>query len=347
MSIHEKFMQRCLHLALAGEGNVAPNPMVGCVIVHENKIIGEGFHREFGGPHAEVFAVNAVRNKELLTASTLYVSLEPCSPYGKTPPCTEMIIRNGIPRVVIGMQDPFPLVAGKGIERLKDAGIMTTTGILEKECRELNRRFLTFHQQKRPYIILKWAQTMDGFIDEVRRNTGIRYSNRISGTLAHRLVHRQRTSEDAVLVGTQTALNDNPELTAREWRGKSPLRIVIDRSLKLPSSLKLMDQKHETIVFNEVKSQQSENISLIRIDFSGDVLTQIFDVLYNLNIQSLIVEGGAFTLQKFIERNFWDEAYIYTGDKWFFKGLKAPAITGKIIANEPLDESYLTVIRPE
>jgi diaminohydroxyphosphoribosylaminopyrimidine deaminase/5-amino-6-(5-phosphoribosylamino)uracil reductase len=188
---------------------------------------------------------------------------------------------------------------------------------------------------------------MDGFIDEVRQNTGICYSNRISGTLAHRLVHRQRTSEDAVLVGTHTALNDNPELTTREWSGKSPLRIVIDRSLKLPSSLKLMDQKHETIVFNEVKSQQSENISLIRIDFSGDVLTQIFDVLYNLNIQSLIVEGGAFTLQKFIERNFWDEAYIYTGDKWFFKGLKAPAITGKIIANEPLDESYLTVIRPE
>jgi len=347
MSIHEKFMQRCLHLALAGEGNVAPNPMVGCVIVHENKIIGEGFHREFGGPHAEVFAVNAVRNKELLTASTLYVSLEPCSHYGKTPPCTEMIIRNGIPRVVIGMQDPFPLVAGKGIERLKDAGIMTTTGILEKECRELNRRFLTFHQQKRPDIILNWAQTMDGFIDEVRQNTGIRYSNRISGTLAHRLVHRQRGIEDAVMVGTRTAFMDDPELTAREWSGKNPLRIVIDRSLKLPSSLKLMDQKHETIVFNEVKSQQSENISLIRIDFSGDVLTQIFDVLYNLNIQSLIVEGGAFTLQKFIERNFWDEAYIYTGDKWFFKGLKAPAITGKIIANEPLDESYLTVIRPE
>jgi diaminohydroxyphosphoribosylaminopyrimidine deaminase/5-amino-6-(5-phosphoribosylamino)uracil reductase len=326
---------------------VAPNPMVGSVIVHENKIIGEGYHREFGGPHAEVFAVNAVRNNELLAVSTLYVSLEPCAHSGKTPPCTELIIGNGIPRVVIGMSDPFPLVAGKGIERLNHAGILTTSGILERECRDLNRRFLTFHLKKRPFIILKWAQTKDGFIDVVRQNSGIPHPGRISGTLAHTLVHRQRTLEDAILVGTRTALNDNPELTAREWSGKTPVRIVMDRSLKLPSSLKLMDQKHKTIVFNEVKSRPTENIFFERIDFAGDVLAQIMDVLYNLKIQSLIVEGGAFTLQEFIDRKFWEEAHIYTSDKWFFKGLKAPAITGKIIAAEQLDDTFLTVVRNE
>jgi diaminohydroxyphosphoribosylaminopyrimidine deaminase/5-amino-6-(5-phosphoribosylamino)uracil reductase len=345
MTIHEKFMQRCLNIALMGEGSVAPNPMVGCVIVHENKIIGEGFHREFGGPHAEVYAVDAVRNKELLAGSTLYVSLEPCAHSGKTPPCTELIITNRIPRVVIGMSDPFHLVAGKGIKRLNDAGILTTTGILEQECRELNRRFLTFHLKKRPYIILKWAQTMDGFVDAIRQDSGIPHTVRISGTLAHRFVHRQRTLEDAVLVGTRTALNDNPELTAREWSGKNPLRIVIDRSLKLPASLNLMDQKQKTIVFNEVKSQPAGNIFYERIDFTRDILTRIMDVLYNLNVQSLIVEGGTFTLQEFIDRKFWDEAHIYTGHKWFFKGLKAPEISGKLIASERLDDTILMVVR--
>jgi diaminohydroxyphosphoribosylaminopyrimidine deaminase / 5-amino-6-(5-phosphoribosylamino)uracil reductase len=347
MTIHEKFMQRCLDLALAGEGSVAPNPMVGCVIVHENKIIGEGFHREFGGPHAEVFAVNAVRNKELLAGSTLYVSLEPCSHYGKTPPCTELIIGSHIPRVVIGMSDPFHLVAGRGIERMKNAGIHILTGILEKECRQINRRFLTFHLKKRPYIILKWAQTMDGFIDAARQDAGTDHPGRISGSLAHLLVHRQRTLEDAVLVGTRTAVNDNPELTAREWSGKNPVRIVIDRKLKLPGSLKLMDQKHKTIVFNELISELKENISLEKIDFEGDVLIQLLDVLFSLNIQSLVVEGGAFTLQAFIDRKIWDEAHIYTGHKWFFNGLKSPAISGEVIATEKLNDTILTVIRNE
>jgi diaminohydroxyphosphoribosylaminopyrimidine deaminase / 5-amino-6-(5-phosphoribosylamino)uracil reductase len=347
MTVHEKFMQRCLDLALAGEGSVAPNPMAGCVIVCENKIIGEGFHRQFGGPHAEVFAVNAVINKELFASSTLYVSLEPCSHSGKTPPCTELIIGMHIPRVVIGMSDPFHLVAGKGIERLKNAGIITTTGILEKQCRWINRRFLTFHLKKRPYIILKWAQTMDGFIDEARQNSGTSHSCRISGSLAHLLVHRQRTLEDAVLVGTRTALNDNPELTAREWSGKNPVRLVIDRKLKLPGSLKLMDQKHKTIVFNEIKSELKENISLERIDFEGDVLTQILDILFSLNIQSLVVEGGAYTLQGFIDRKIWDEAHIYTGDKWFFSGLKAPAISGGVMAVEQLEDTVLTVVYNE
>jgi diaminohydroxyphosphoribosylaminopyrimidine deaminase/5-amino-6-(5-phosphoribosylamino)uracil reductase len=345
MTTHEKFMQRCLTLAKGGEGTVSPNPLVGCVIVRENKIIGEGFHRTFGGPHAEVLAIASVKDKDLLTGSTLFVSLEPCSHHGKTPPCTDLIIRSRIPRVVVGMIDPFPAVAGKGVEQLRLEGIEVETGILEKECREMNRRFVTFHVKKRPYIFLKWAMTSDGYMD-AGGGTGKRgYPVRISGPLSHLLVHRQRTTEDAVLVGTRTAWKDNPFLTARDWSGKNPVRIVIDRKLQLPSSLHLFDGEYKTIVFNEVKSLQTGNILWEKLESGNDLTAQIVHKLYEWNIQSLVVEGGADTLRKFIANDIWDEAHIYTGTQWYSEGVKAPEIKGEIIATEVLEESRLTVIR--
>jgi diaminohydroxyphosphoribosylaminopyrimidine deaminase/5-amino-6-(5-phosphoribosylamino)uracil reductase len=281
----------------------------------------------------------------MLTGSTLYVSLEPCSHHGKTPPCTDLIIRSRIPRVVVGMIDPFPAVAGKGIEGLRLSGIEVVTGILEKECLEMNRRFLTFHRRKRPYIFLKWAMTSDGYLDpgDSFRKQG--HPFRISGPLSHLLVHRQRTTEDAVLVGTQTAWKDNPFLTARDWSGNNPVRIVIDRKLQLTSSLHLFDGEYKTIIFNEVKSHQSGNIRWEKLESGNDLTVQIVHKLHEWNIQSLIVEGGAATLQKFIENDLWDEAHIYIGKQWFFEGVKAPEIRGEIIATEKLEESILTVIR--
>jgi diaminohydroxyphosphoribosylaminopyrimidine deaminase/5-amino-6-(5-phosphoribosylamino)uracil reductase len=345
MTTHEKFMQRCLTLAKGGEGTVSPNPLVGCVIVRENKIIGEGFHRAFGGPHAEVLAIASVKDKEMLTGSTLYVSLEPCAHYGKTPPCTDLITRSRISRVVVGMIDPFPAVAGKGVEGLSLSGIDVVTGILEKECLEMNRRFVTFHLKRRPYIFLKWAMTSDGYMDAGDDSGARGYPVRISGPLSHVLVHRQRTTEDAVLVGTRTAWKDNPFLTARDWSGKNPVRIVIDRKLQLPSSLHLFDGEYKTIVFNEVKSHQSGNILWEKVESGNDLTVQIVRKLFEWNIQSLIVEGGAATLRKFIENDLWDEAHIYTGNQWFSEGVKAPGISGEITATEQMEESTLTVIR--
>lgn len=345
MTSSEKYMQRCLLLARGGEGSVSPNPLVGCVIVRDDRIIGEGFHRLFGGPHAEVYAIESVKNKELLAGSTLYVNLEPCAHYGKTPPCSELIIRSRIPRVVVGMVDPFPAVAGKGVDMLRLSGVEVKTGMLEKECQELNRRFVTFIRKKRPYIILKWAMTADGFMDTGGNDKVQGVPVRISGPLAHVLVHRQRTTEDAILVGTRTALNDNPELTAREWSGKNPVRIVIDRTLQLPPTLRLFDGNHKTIVFNEVKTHQAGNIQWEKINTESDFTDQVIHKLPEWNIQSLVVEGGARTLQKFIERNLWDEAHIYTGNSWFFTGLKAPWISGEITGREELEESTLTVLR--
>lgn len=345
MTSSEKYMQRCLLLARGGEGSVSPNPLVGCVIVRDDRIIGEGFHRLFGGPHAEVYAIESVKNKEWLAGSTLYVNLEPCAHYGKTPPCSELIIRSRIPRVVVGMVDPFPAVAGKGADMLRLSGVEVKTGMLEKECQELNRRFVTFIRKKRPYIILKWAMTADGFMDAGGNDQVQGVPVRISGPLAHVLVHRQRTTEDAILVGTRTALNDNPELTAREWSGKNPVRIVIDRTLQLPPTLRLFDGNHKTIVFNEVKTHRAGNIQWEKINAESDFTDQVIHKLPEWNIQSLVVEGGARTLQKFIERNLWDEAHIYTGSQWFFRGLRAPVISGEIIGTEVLEDTTLTVIR--
>lgn len=343
MSLPETFMQRCLDLALLGMGDVAPNPMVGCLIVHNGTIIGEGYHKEFGQPHAEVNAIRSVVNPELLAQSTLYVSLEPCSHFGKTPPCSDLIIQSCIPHVVIGTVDPFTKVAGKGIERMQKAGIEVEVGVLENECRQLNRRFFTFHEKKRPYILLKWAQTLDGFIDTDRTET--QHPTWITNDLSKRLVHKQRSEESAILIGTNTAKYDNPALTVREWTGNQPVRMVIDRTHRLDSGLHILDSKAPTWIFTEKKIPDAENLQFIRLDFTHNILPQLLAVLYERNILSVIVEGGCILLNSFLKSGLWDEAFIYTGNQFFGKGVEAPHILGQIAAFEKLDNCKLHVIR--
>ena len=343
MSTPEIFMQRCLELALLGMGDVAPNPMVGCIIVHEGIIIGEGYHQKIGQAHAEVNAILSVSNPDLLAQSTLYVSLEPCAHFGKTPPCSDLIIENRIPNVVIGTIDPFAKVAGKGIERMQNAGISVEVGVLEKECRELNRRFFTFHEKKRPYILLKWAQTLDGFIDTDR--TEIQHPTWITNALSKRLVHKQRSEESAILIGTNTAEYDNPALTVREWTGNQPIRMVIDRNGRLDSNLHIFDCKAPTWVFTSLKKPETGNLKYITQDFNQDILPQILSELYERNILSLVVEGGSFLLNSFLQDNLWDEAFVYTGNQFFGKGVEAPHISGETIGFEMLDDCKLHVLR--
>ncbi|MBS1526433.1 MAG: bifunctional diaminohydroxyphosphoribosylaminopyrimidine deaminase/5-amino-6-(5-phosphoribosylamino)uracil reductase RibD [Bacteroidetes bacterium] len=326
---HEKYMRRCLELAALGMGNVSPNPMVGAVIVHEDKIIGEGYHRQYGQAHAEVNAVNDVLSRydnagELLQNSTMYVSLEPCAHYGKTPPCADLIVKHQIPHVVVGCRDPFEQVDGKGIERLQHAGIDVTTGVLEPDCRWLNRRFFTRVQKKRPYVILKWAQTVDGFFAPA---DGGQFW--ITGTESRKLVHKWRGEEDAVLAGKNTVAADNPQLNTRLWPGKSPKRVVIDRRLELSRDLHVFDQSVETLVFNEVKTDIDGKIKYIALeDFERFVPQYILYQLYLQDIQSVIIEGGAHTLHSFIEAGLWDEARIFTGSPVLKEGIKAPYIAG-------------------
>jgi diaminohydroxyphosphoribosylaminopyrimidine deaminase / 5-amino-6-(5-phosphoribosylamino)uracil reductase len=343
MSTPDIFMQRCLDLALLGMGDVAPNPMVGCVIVHNGIIIGEGYHEKFGGPHAEVNAIRSVSNSELLAQSTLYVSLEPCAHFGKTPPCSDLIIENRIPNVVIGTVDAFAKVAGKGIERMQNSGISVKVGLLENECRELNRRFFTFHEKKRPYILLKWAQTLDGFIDTDRTET--QHPTWITNALSKRLVHKQRSEESAILIGTNTAEYDNPALTVREWTGNQPIRLVIDRIGRLDSDLHIFDGKAPTWVFTSLRKQESGNTKYITLDFNQDILPQILSVLYERNILSVVVEGGSILLNSFLQDNLWDEAFVYSGNQFFGKGVEAPHISGETIGFEMLDECKLHVLR--
>jgi len=343
MSTPSIFMQRCLELALLGMGDVAPNPMVGCVIVHNGIIIGEGYHEKFGGPHAEVNAIRSVKNPELLSESTLYVSLEPCAHFGKTPPCSDLIIESRIPKVVIGTIDPFAEVAGKGIDRMLKAGIEVEVGILEKESRNLNRRFFTFHEKKRPYIILKWAQTLDGFIDTDR--TEKKHPTWITNDLSKRLVHKQRSEESAILIGTNTAEFDNPALTVREWTGNQPVRMVIDRRCRLDRGLHIFDGKAPTWVFSAVEKPDSENLKFIKLDFDQNILPQLMDELYRSEILSVIVEGGSELLNSFLEMNLWDEAFVYTGNQFFGKGVSAPHISGKTIAFRKLDDCKLHVMK--
>ena len=343
MSTPSIFMQRCLDLALLGMGDVAPNPMVGCVIVHNGKIIGEGYHEKYGQPHAEVNAIRSVKKQELLSESTLYVSLEPCAHFGKTPPCSDLIIEKRIPKVVIGTIDPFAEVAGKGIERMKNAGIDVEVGVLEKESRNLNRRFFTFHEQKRPYIILKWAQTLDGFIDTDR--TEKKHPTWITNALSKRLVHKQRSEESAILIGTNTAEFDNPALTVREWTGNQPVRMVIDRIGRLDPGLHIFDGKAPTWVFTALERPDFENLKFIMLDFDRNILPQMMAELYRREILSVIVEGGSELLNSFLELNFWDEAFVYTGNQFFGKGVAAPHISGKTIAFRKLDDCKLHVFR--
>jgi diaminohydroxyphosphoribosylaminopyrimidine deaminase/5-amino-6-(5-phosphoribosylamino)uracil reductase len=322
-SKNEIYHQRCIDLAKNGLGRVAPNPLVGAVIVADNRIIGEGYHADYGGAHAEVVAVNSVKDKNLLKNSTLYVNLEPCSHFGKTPPCADLIIENKIPHVVIGHADPYPKVAGRGIERMKNAGINVEIGLLEKDCRELNKRFLTFHEKLRPYIILKWAESADGFID-FSRNPKVEHTPAaITDETTRTLVHKWRTEEQAILIGTNTALYDNPKLNAREFAGKNPVRMVLDRSLSLPKDLHLFDQSIKTVVFTEKDAVSQKNIEFVKTNFHY-IVDQILNYCYCNSIQSIIVEGGSQLLTTFITMEMWDEAGIFKSQQFLVYGVKAP-----------------------
>ena len=333
MVVEEKYMARCIELARGGEGNTAPNPMVGAVIVHKGKIIGEGFHRKCGEAHAEVNAVASVRDEALLRDSTIYVSLEPCSHYGKTPPCAELIIRKGIPRVVVGTLDPFPEVSGRGVRMLREAGIEVVTGVLEEEARALNPAFMTFQIRKRPYVYLKWAQSADGFMD-IRREDASVPSVLLSSAETLRRVHRLRSEVEAIMVGTHTALLDNPSLTVRHWAGRSPVRVVLDRTLKLPVGSHLLDGAVPTLVFTAVEVESRPNVEYVQIDFGQEVLSQVLQYLYGQNLNSLMVEGGAELLESFLDAGLWDEAWVETAPVVLGAGVKAPAVPGVLTGTE-------------
>jgi len=341
----EKYMQRCLQLAKKGFGNTYPNPMVGSVIVHKGKIIGEGYHEKAGEAHAEVNAVNSVKNKALLKESALYVNLEPCAHQGRTPACSTMIIHNKIPRVIIGCTDSFEKVAGKGAKMLKDAGISVKTGVLEKESRELNKRFFTFHEKKRPYIVLKWARTIDGFIDFERKATTPIKPNWITDEYARMLVHKWRTEEQAIMVATNTAEKDNPKLNVRDWTGNQPTRIVLDRTLRLKQDLHLFDGSQKTIVITEKYKENSKKSDYIQIPFDDVFYENMFKELYKREIQSVFIEGGARFLQNLIDRNYWDEAREFIGDVKFFKGVKAPITNMQANQKEIVSGSKLFTYR--
>ena len=374
-------MQRCLELAKRGAGYVAPNPMVGAVLVYNDCIIGEGWHQQYGAAHAEVNCMASVQesDKDFISQSTLYVSLEPCAHFGKTPPCTDLIINNKIPRVQIGCLDPFKYVNGKGIEILKAAGVEVKVGIAEIECNELNKRFFTFHTQHRPYIILKWAQTGDGKIapptpaekaspelrsqpsqvsvasaggalESSKNKMSFPYSESkaplagvggprlyISNEHSNRLVHQWRSEEAAILIGTNTALLDNPELTTRWWQGKSPVRLVIDMHLRLPLSLKIFNGEVKTIIFNALRQEEKENLIYYKLEKNSSLISQLMDTLYQLKIQSVLVEGGAKLLQSFIDEGMWDEVRTVTNlELRVTSGLAAPVLANAIKTEEQM-----------
>ena len=318
-------MRRCLQLAQNGVGYVAPNPMVGAVIVHNDIIIGEGFHRRYGDAHAEPNAINSVKDKNLLTKSTLYVNLEPCSHYGKTPPCADFIIENKIAKVVIGTLDPNPKVSGRGVELLRKTGVEVVVGVLEKDCRELNKRFIIFQEQKRPYVLLKWAQTKDCFVDK-KRTDRTEEPLLISNAVTMQLTHKMRAENQAILVGANTVLLDNPSLTVRNWSGKSPVRVAIDRLGRIPSDFNLFDGSIPTLVFSEKFRENEHNLEFIKIIFDEHVLKNILKILFEQNINSVMVEGGASILNSFIEAGLWDEANIEISPVRIGDGVNAPSL---------------------
>jgi len=322
------FMHRAIELAELGGVSVAPNPKVGAVIVHNGEIIGEGYHQQYGGPHAEVNAVNSVKDKNLLKEATIYVSLEPCSHYGKTPPCCDLLIKHQFKRVVIGNTDPNPVVNGKGIERLKSAGIEVCVGVLEKECAFMNRRFLTFQREKRPYIILKWAETADGFIDFERKEGSPREIHVISGEESHRLVHQWRSEEQAILVGWKTIQNDDPQLNVRLVDGKSPIRIILDSNLYAPHNSKVFIDGHPTIIYNKITNEIRNNLQYIQL--KNVTFVKLFSSLFEKRIISVLVEGGRTTLNEFIQHGKWDEIRRFRSKVKFGKGMKAPDIRQQV-----------------
>lgn len=335
------YMQRCIELAALGLGNAAPNPMVGCIIVHNGKIIGEGYHHKSGEPHAEVNAIRSVRNKELLSTSVLYVNLEPCAHFGKTPPCAKLIVQYKIPKVVIGNVDPNEKVKGKGIEILEHGGCEVVYGVLDDSCRFLNRRFFCFHEKQRPFIILKWAQTIDGFVDRERQPDEEIGPNWITGESARMLVHKWRTEEQAIMVGTKTALLDNPRLNVRNWSGKNPVRLLIDKNGKVGDSHFLLDDQVLTYVFTEKQSISKTRTHFIQMNFNENLLVQILSFLYKQEIQSVFVEGGAALLNSFLNSELWDEVRVFVGEKEFKSGVKAPVIKKSAIKKIKINNDLL------
>jgi len=320
---NEKYIRRCIQLAQNGMNETSPNPRVGAVIVHDKKIIGEGYHIRHGEPHAEVNAINAVKNKSLLEESTLYVSLEPCSHFGKTPPCADLIIKEKIPKIVIGCLDPSKKVAGKGVKKLREANREVTTGVLEQECQELIKRFTVFNMLNRPYITLKWAQSADGYMDYIR--TGGK-ATKLSSDLSTLITHKRRAETDAILVGTRTALLDNPSLNVRHWYGENPLRLVLDRNLTLPLNLNIFKDQAPTVILSASAREGKNNLQYIPIKYGKDFLANLLSELYARNIQSVLVEGGSQLLQTFINENLWDEAFIEQTPILLNKGIEAPII---------------------
>lgn len=322
MNQHDKYMHRCLELAVRGLGKVAPNPMVGCVIIGDTGTIGEGYHDTFGGPHAEVNAINSIENKASLKNATLYVNLEPCPNQGKTPPCTDAIIAAGIKKIVIGCLDPNPEVNGKGVEKLKAAGCTVEVGALEKDCEEVNKRFFTFHQKKRPYIILKWAQSSDGFID--RKRTKEETPTKITHPEVDIMVHLWRSQEQAIMVGTHTVIMDNPKLTARKAGGDSPLRVILDKSLRIPTTSEIFNKEAHTLIFTEQQMPSNNGVEYVNVAFDAKLLNSMLTELYKRNIQSVIVEGGEKLLKSFVEKDLWDEGKVFYSNKDLGEGVPAP-----------------------
>lgn len=346
VKIHEKYIRRCIKLAKNGLGTTYPNPMVGSVIVYKGKIIGEGWHKKSGEPHAEVNAINSVIDKSLLKKSTIYVSLEPCSHFGKTPPCCNLIIENNIPNVVIGTIDPNIKVAGNGIEKLLEAGKKVTIGVLEAECNELNKRFFTFHQKKRPYIILKWAQSQDGFIAPSKNVRNKQKPFWITNEFSRQLVHKWRSEEQAILVGTNTIIDDNPKLDVRDWTGNNPVRIVLDQNNRIPKNSHIYNNKMKTIIFSNFENANNgENTIFDIIDFEKNIAQQILKALYKHKIQSVIIEGGLQTLQTFINENLWDEARIFIGNSYFKNGTNVPIIALKNNEKKLIENDILVISR--
>ncbi|MDQ3395795.1 MAG: bifunctional diaminohydroxyphosphoribosylaminopyrimidine deaminase/5-amino-6-(5-phosphoribosylamino)uracil reductase RibD [Bacteroidota bacterium] len=329
-----------MELAALGAGKVSPNPMVGCVIVHNDTIIGEGWHQIYGGPHAEVNAVNSVKNKSLLQESTVYVNLEPCSHFGKTPPCADLLIKNRVKRVVVSNLDYNPVVSGRGMAKLREAGIVVEDGLHSAEGKILNKRFFTFHTEKRPYVILKWAETADGFI--ARKDFDSKW---ISNELSRKMVHKWRSEEDAILVGANTAFYDNPQLNVRDWSGKNPLRLVMDRYLRLSGNLNLFSDSGRTIVYNLLKNEEQGNTIFVKVE-EQNLLINILEDLYSRNILSVIVEGGAQILNQFMLQNLWDEARVFKSSASFGSGIEAPRIKGELLAIDSVLDDHLFFYNP-
>lgn len=347
MEVHEEYMHRCLQIAAYAKGRVSPNPMVGAVLVYNGKIIGEGYHQEYGKHHAEVNAINSVKDKSLLSKATLYVSLEPCSHYGKTPPCAELIIKSHISKVIVATLDPFPKVSGRGVKILQDAGIDVKIGVLEKEAKLLNKEFITYNIKKRPYIYLKWAQSKNGYIDEERDNNIQKKPVIISNQFTQILVHKLRTEVDGIMVGTNTAIKDNPSLSARLWYGKNPERITFDSKGRIPKTYNLFTDSNKSIIFTEKVKEITiiNNVTYVPIVFNDDMYRSVLDYLFKNQIQSIMIEGGTKLLQSFINKNLWDEAYIETSNVEINKGIKAPSVQGNVLVNRCVFGSFCSVVQ--